>query len=78
MSILTREEWSLVDTREERNSGNSLVVQWLGLCVFTAEGTGSIPGWGTKIPASGVAKPKRKKEKRKKKEIHLIGLISSK
>ena len=30
--------------------GNSLVVQWLGLCTLTAEGLGSIPGWGTKIP----------------------------
>ena len=30
--------------------GNSLVVQWLGLCVFTAKGPGSIPGQGTKIP----------------------------
>ena len=29
---------------------NSLVVQRLGLCAFTAEGTGSIPGQGTKIP----------------------------
>ena len=29
--------------------GNSLVVQWLGLWAFTAEGPGSIPGWGTKI-----------------------------
>ena len=25
-------------------------VQWLGLCAFTAEGLGSIPGRGTKIP----------------------------
>ena len=25
-------------------------VQWLGLRAFTAEGAGSIPGWGTKIP----------------------------
>ena len=24
--------------------------QWLGLCASTAGGTGSIPGWGTKIP----------------------------
>ena len=24
-------------------------VQWLGLCAFTAEGPGSIPGRGTKI-----------------------------
>ena len=30
--------------------GNSLVVQWLGLRTFTTEGTGSIPGWGNKIP----------------------------
>ena len=25
------------------------VVQWLGLCTFTAEGLSSIPSWGTKI-----------------------------
>ena len=31
-------------------AGNSLVVQWLGLGAFTAEGTGSSPGGGTKIP----------------------------
>ena len=30
--------------------GNSLVVQWLGLCAFTAKGLGSIPGQGTKMP----------------------------
>ena len=29
--------------------GDSLMVQWLGLHSFTAEGTGSIPGRGTKI-----------------------------
>ena len=27
----------------------SLVVQQLRLCASTAEGSGSIPGWGTKI-----------------------------
>ena len=32
------------------NLGNSLVVQWLGPCAFTAEGPGSVPGWGAKIP----------------------------
>ena len=32
------------------NSGNSLVVQWLGLRAFTAGGLGSIPSQGTKIP----------------------------
>ena len=30
--------------------GNSLAVQWLGLHPFTAEGPGSIPGWGARIP----------------------------
>ena len=30
--------------------GTSLVVQWLGPGAFTAEGSGSIPGRGTKIP----------------------------
>ena len=33
--------------------GNSLVVQWLGLHAFTAEGVGSIPDQGTKIPQGG-------------------------
>ena len=31
-------------------TGSSLVVQWLGLCALTAEGPGSVSGWGTKIP----------------------------
>ena len=26
------------------------MVQWLGLHTFTAEGVGSVPGWGPKIP----------------------------
>ena len=26
------------------------MVQWLRLCAFNAGSTGSIPGWGTKIP----------------------------
>ena len=30
--------------------GNSLVVQWLGLCAFMALVPSLIPGWGTKIP----------------------------
>ena len=32
------------------------MVQWLGLSASTEGGTGSIPGWGTKI--SHVAQPK--------------------
>ena len=30
--------------------GNSLAVQWLGLCTLIAKGPGSIPDGGTKIP----------------------------
>ena len=30
--------------------GNSLTVQWLGVHTLTAEGLGSIPGEGTRIP----------------------------
>ena len=35
-----------------QNKGNSLVVQWLGLCGLTAEGPGSVPG-----PELGSCKP---------------------
>ena len=40
--------------KENKDSlwGNSLVVQWLGLCAFTAKGTGSVPSQGTKTLAS--------------------------
>ena len=34
--------------------GNSLVVQWLGLCTFATKSVGSIPGQGTKIPQAAV------------------------
>ena len=39
--------------------GNFLVVQWLGLHVFTTEGLGSIPGRGTKIPQATQPEKKR-------------------
>ena len=46
--------------------GTSLVVQWLRLCISTAEGAGSIPGRGTKIPhAAWHSKKKRKKNPQK-------------
>ena len=38
--------------------GNSLVLQLLGLCTFTAEGAGSIPGQGTEIPQAAVHQKK--------------------
>ena len=35
---------------KKKSSGNSLVVQWLGLPAFTAKGAGSISGPRAKIP----------------------------
>ena len=35
---------------KQKEFWNSLEVQWLGLCAFTAKGMGSIPAWETKIP----------------------------
>ena len=43
--------------------GNSLVVQWLGVHAFTAQGLGSIPGWGTKILQDARCGQKQRKEK---------------
>ena len=42
-----------------------MAVQWLGLCAFTAEGWGSIPGQGTKIPQAKRYGQKKKKKKKK-------------
>ena len=33
-----------------KENGIPLAVQWLGHCASTAGGTGSVPGWVTKIP----------------------------
>ena len=39
--------------------GDSLMVQWLSLCTFTAKGLGLMPGRGTEIPqAMGCGKKK--------------------
>ena len=62
--VLAVKQWNIVESSEIsphiysqlifekciKNTGNSLAVQWLGLCALTAAGQGSIPGWGTKIP----------------------------
>ena len=42
--------------------GNSLLVQWLGLCTFSAEGTDLIPGQGIKIPQAAQCSLKKKKK----------------
>ena len=35
---------------QKKSLGTSLAVQWLRFHTPNAEGTGLIPGWGTKIP----------------------------
>ena len=51
-------------TMKEKNWGNSFAVHWLGLCTFTDEGEGSIPGQGTKIPQDTRHGQKKKKKKK--------------
>ena len=51
--------------------GSSLVVQWLGLC-FTAEGLGSIPGPGTKIPQAMWHGQKIKEKKKRKTLVYKL------
>ena len=46
-------------------SGNSLAFQWLGLRALMAEGPGSTPGRGTKIPQAAWCDQKQKKKKEK-------------
>ena len=45
--------------------GNSLAVQWLGLCAFTAEGAGSIPGWELRSHSHVACPPSPPKKKGK-------------
>ena len=52
-----------------RNIRNSLAIQWLGLHASTAEGMGSIPGQGTKIPHATQHDQKKKKKERKEKNF---------
>ena len=53
-----------------KKGGSSLVVQWLGLCVFTTKGTGWIPGQGTKNPQPTKRGQKLKKKKKKSKIVY--------
>ena len=52
-----------------RKSGPSLVFQWLRLLTFTAWGTGSVSGRGTKIPPA--LGPIKKEIKPRKSELTL-------
>ena len=51
--------------------GNSLALQWLGLRAFTREGSGLIPGRGTKIPQ---AAPKNKQQQQKPQNYGFVHL----
>ena len=53
-----REETLAKNTNLKEFVGNSLVVQKLGLCTFTAEGLGSIPAWGTNPTSCAAVKRK--------------------
>ena len=46
---------------QENQLRTSLPVQWLRLWASTAGGTGSIPGWGTKIPHATWPKKKKRR-----------------
>ena len=59
---------------KKARTGNSLVIQWLGLHALTAKG--SSPGWGTKIPK--VARHSQKKKSKNSSEWLLILLTIKK
>ena len=52
-----------------------MVIQWLGLGVSNAEGTGSIPGQGTKIPRAIWHSQNTKKKK--KRNSHRMKCVQS-
>ena len=45
------------------------MVQWLGLCSFTAKGPSSVHGWGTKILQAKNKKTRQKHKNQEGKEI---------
>ena len=57
----------IIASKNQTKPGTSLVVQWLRPHASNARGTGSIPGWGTKIPhAAGYDQGKKKKKLKNK------------
>ena len=54
--------------------GNSLAVQWLGLCAFTAEGLGSFPGQETKMPQA-VRHRQKKQNKTKQNKTWCVNTM---
>ena len=58
MTQITMMVWSFTWNQTSWNVKSSEAsVQWLGLCAFTTEGPGLIPGWETKDLTSHVAWP---------------------
>ena len=52
LTTITLQGTLAVSIQKKKNKatiGNSLAIQWLGLCTFINEGASSIPGWGTKV-----------------------------
>ena len=49
---------------KDEGLGNSLAVQWLGLCAFTSRGAVLIPGRGARILQALVRQKKKKKTTR--------------
>ena len=56
---------------EKLTLGNSLAVQVLGLCAFTAEGPGLIPGRGTKSPQA-MRRCQENKTRKKERKINSL------
>ena len=56
--------------------GNSLLVQWLAPQVFAAKEVGSIPSSETKVPASCIARPKKKLQPSKFYDIEWVSVSS--
>ena len=55
------------------SQGNPLVFLCLGLCAFTAEGPGSVPGWGSKIlEATRHGKRRRRRRRRNISQYNLL------
>ena len=50
--------------KTNQNFGTLVMVRWLRLCTSNAGGTGSIPGWGTRIPHGSAKKQKQNKNKK--------------
>ena len=63
-------------TSKTEKSGISLVVQWLRLCAFNAEGTGSVPDQGTRSHMQHGADEGGKKKGRTKKQKARLETLS--